>query len=194
MSSRVLEQAAPRAAPAIWTFITADVLAFALFFTLFMLERGHQVALFDRSSSQLDVSLGLLDTLFLVTSSWLVALGVAAARQGRRAALRRRLLLAMVLGAGFAVSKCIEYGAKIAAGITMLSNDFFMFYFALTGIHFLHFIVGFGVLAMLWFKAGQQDLAGPFLPWIESGGIYWHMVDLLWIVLFPMLYLSGATA
>ena len=72
-------------APAIWTFITADVLAFALFFTLFMLQRRNEVALFDRSSAQLDASLGMMNTLILVTSSRFVALGVHAARQGQRA-------------------------------------------------------------------------------------------------------------
>ncbi|PKO89840.1 MAG: cytochrome-c oxidase [Betaproteobacteria bacterium HGW-Betaproteobacteria-12] len=180
--------------PSIWAFITADVLAFALFFVLFMAERGRQVALFDQSSLQLDANLGLLNTLILITSSWLVALGVEAARHGNRLALRRWLLLAMLVGAGFAVTKFIEYSAKIGHGITMLSNDFFMFYFALTGIHFLHFLVGIGVLLMLWMQARDRELAGSFMVWLESGGIYWHMVDLLWIVLFPMLYLLGRSA
>jgi nitric oxide reductase NorE protein len=66
-----------------------------------------------------------------------------------------------------------------------------MFYYVLTGIHFLHFMVGMAVLAMLWFKAGWEAVDGPLLGWVESGGLYWHMVDLLWIVLFPMLYLLG---
>lgn len=188
------EQAARSKAPSIWTFITADVMAFALFFVLFMIERDRQVALFDQSSILLDANLGLLNTLILITSSWLVVLGVEAARHGQRVALRRYLLLAMLVGSGFAVTKVIEYGSKISHGITMLSNDFFMFYFALTGIHFVHFLLGLGILLMLWLQARYKDLDGPFMVWIESGGIYWHMVDLLWIVLFPMLYLLGVSA
>ena len=188
------EQALRGKLPSIWTFITADVLAFSLFFTLFMIERDRQVALFDQSSRLLDADLGLLNTLILITSSWLVALGVEAARHGQRHALRRYLLLAMLVGSGFAITKLIEYRAKITHGISMLTDDFFMFYFALTGIHFLHFAVGFGILLVLWWQAREQSLDGPFGGWIESGGIYWHMVDLLWIVLFPMLYLLGMAA
>ncbi|WP_374475683.1 cytochrome c oxidase subunit 3 [Zoogloea sp.] len=179
--------------PSIWTFILADVMAFALFFVLFMVERRHQVALFDESSRLLDANLGLLNTLILISSSWLVALGVEAARHGWRVGLRRYLMLAIVVGGAFAVTKAIEYSTKIGQGITMMSNDFFMFYFALTGIHFLHFMVGIGALCMLWFQAKEEDLEGPFMGWVESGGIYWHMVDLLWIVLFPMLYLLGVS-
>lgn len=159
-----------------------------------MIERGRQVALFDRSSRLLDADLGLLNTLILITSSWLVALGVEAARHGRRPALRRYLLLAMLVGGGFAVTKLLEYRAKITHGISMLTDDFFMFYFALTGIHFLHFVVGFGILLALWLQARDRALDGPFGGWIESGGIYWHMVDLLWIMLSPMLYLLGRAA
>ena len=181
-------------APAIWTFITADILTFTLFFALFMHERGRQVALFNAGAVKLDAGLGLLNTLFLITSGWLVALALSAARAGDRVVLRRRLLLALIVGSGFAVTKAIEYHHKIAQGITLVSNDFFMFYFALTGIHFLHFLVGVGVLLWLWINAANEQLDGPFLGTIESGGLYWHMVDLLWIVLFPLLYLLGVSA
>jgi nitric oxide reductase NorE protein len=106
--------------------------------------------------------------------------------------VRGRLALAVGVGSGFAVTKAFEYGAKISHGITLLSNEFFTFYFFLTGLHFFHFLVGMGVLAMLWFRAGREAPDGPLCGWIESGGIYWHMVDLLWIVLFPLLYLLRA--
>ena len=178
-------------APPILTFIVADMAAFGLFFVFFMIGRREQVALFDRSATLLNASLGMLNTLILVTSSWLVVIAVHAARRGDRARARAFLALALVVGAGFALTKVIEYGEKVSHGITLLSNDFFMFYFFLTGVHFLHFVIGMGVLAMLWVKAGQEPVDGPLLGWIESGGLYWHMVDLLWIVLFPMLYLLG---
>jgi len=177
--------------PAILTFIVADIAAFGLFFAFFMIGRGAQVALFDRSAALLNADVGMLNTLILVTSSWLVVLAVDGARRGDRRTVRTFLALAFVVGAGFAVTKVIEYGDKVSHGITLLTNDFFMFYFVLTGIHFLHFLIGMGVLAMLWFKAGQEAVDGPLFGWIESGGLYWHMVDLLWIVLFPMLYLLG---
>lgn len=165
--------------------------AFALFFAFFMIGRHEKVALFDRSAALLNPSVGAVNTLILVTSGWLVVLAVQGARRGDRRAVRRLLALAFVVGAGFAVTKAMEYGDKLSHGITLLSNDFFMFYYVLTGIHFLHYVVGMAVLAMLWFKAGREAVDGPLLGWVESGGLYWHMVDLLWIVLFPMLYLLG---
>ena len=165
--------------------------AFALFFAFFMIGRHEQAALFDRSAALLNPSVGAINTLILVTSGWLVVLAVQGARRGDRRAVRRLLALAFTVGAGFAVTKAMEYGEKLSHGVTLLSNDFFMFYYVLTGIHFLHFVVGMAVLAMLWFKAGREAVDGPLLGWVESGGLYWHMVDLLWIVLFPMLYLLG---
>jgi nitric oxide reductase NorE protein len=124
----------------------------------------------------------------------LVVTGVECARKRDRAGLLRFWAAAMMVGAGFAVTKCIEYADKFSHGVTMLTNDFFMFYFFLTGIHFLHFLVGMAALGFLWFKARAEPLEGPYLGWLESGGIYWHMVDLLWIMLFPLLYLLGRGA
>jgi nitric oxide reductase NorE protein len=176
----------------IWTFVTADVMAFGFFFLLFMLERSYDPGLFNQGAAQLSARLGLLNTLILITSGWFMALAVQAARAGNRGLVRSRLALAFGVGSGFAVTKAFEYGAKISHGITLLSNEFFTFYFFLTGLHFFHFLVGMGVLAMLWFRAGREAPDGLLCGWIESGGIYWHMVDLLWIVLFPLLYLLRA--
>lgn len=184
--------ASPSRAPGILTFILADVLVFGLLFVGFMVERLDQLALFNRSSADLDVRLGLLNTLILVTSGLFVVLAVQAARAGRAVATRNWLLASFVVGAGFGVNKLIEYSDKLAHGVSMLTNDFFMFYFVLTGVHFLHFLAGMVVLAVLWFKASREAVDGPLFGWIESGGLYWHMVDLLWIVIFPMLYLLGA--
>ena len=95
----------------------------------------------------------------------------------------------MLVGSGFAVSKIFEYTHKIQSGITLLTNDFFMYYYALTGLHFLHFVVGMVVLAVCWFKCRHEPMDDKYVIWIESSGCYWHMVDLLWIILFPMIYL-----
>ena len=177
----------------VWFFISADITMFAVLFLLFLVERYRTVALFEQSRLQLDPALGVLNTLILLSSSWLVALAVHSARHGKRAAVSRYLGLGMLVGAGFAVTKIYEYWHKIAAGITLLSNDFFMFYFALTGLHFLHFAIGMVVLAVCWSKSRGDTLDDNFVIWIESSGCYWHMVDLLWIVLFPLLYLLHAT-
>lgn len=178
-------------APGILTFIIADMAVFGALFVAFMIERSGQLALFNQSSAALDVNLGLLNTLILITSGLFVVLAVHAARQGRSSATRRWLLVSFLVGAGFGVNKLIEYSAKLAHGITMLSNDFFMFYFVLTGVHFLHFLIGMVVLAVLWVRAIREPVDGPLFGLIESGGLYWHMVDLLWIFIFPLLYLLG---
>lgn len=179
-------------APGILTFIVADVIIFGVLFVAFMIERSSQIALFDRSAAALNASFGLLNTLILVTSGLCVVLAVHAARLGQAAATRGWLLASFAVGIGFGVTKLLEYSDKVAHGITMLSNDFFMFYYVLTGVHFLHFLAGMVVLAVLWFRAAREAVDGPLFGWIESGALYWHMVDLLWIVIFPMLYLLGA--
>jgi nitric oxide reductase NorE protein len=175
--------------PGVWVFITADVCAFALFFLLFTIGRAGNPPLYEQSRQALNPAVGLLNTFILLTSSLFMVFAVTAARDGNRPRVTLNLSLAMLVGAGFAVSKLFEYSAKIHAGITMLSNEFFTYYFVLTGIHFLHFTVGMIVLWVCLAKAKSQDIDARYLVWIESSGCYWHMVDLLWIVLFPMLYL-----
>lgn len=175
--------------PGILIFILADMVVFCMLFAGFMTERMNQLALFDQSALTLDVHLGVLNTLILVTSGLCVVLAVHAAHTGRRGATRLWLMMSFLVGAGFGVTKLIEYSSKIGHGITMHTNDFYMFYYALTGAHFLHFIGGMIMLAVLWFMAGREPVNGRLFGVIESGALYWHMVDLLWIFIFPMLYL-----
>lgn len=173
----------------VWVFIFADMLAFGIFFTLFTIGRAQNPALYEASRQALDPVLGLLNTLILLTSGWLMALAVEAAKAGDRPRVTRYLALAMLVGACFAVTKIYEYSEKLKAGISMLSNEFFMYYFIFTGIHFLHFILGLAALVVCLVKSRSQALDAPYVVFIESCGSYWHMVDLLWIVLFPLLYL-----
>jgi nitric oxide reductase NorE protein len=176
----------------VWTFIFADMGAFAMFFLVFTVGRMASPALFEASRQHLDVTLGLLNTLILLTSSLFMVRSVEAARAGDRGATQRNLVVTILIGLGFAVTKIIEYRAKGAAGIGLTTNEFYTYYFAFTGIHFLHFIIGIGALSMMVVKARHDALDDKFRVWIESVGCYWHMVDLLWIMLFPMLYLLRA--
>lgn len=175
--------------PGVWVFIAADVFAFGLFFVLFTVGRVSNPELYEKSRQALDPVFGLLNTLILLTSSWCMVLAVEAAKKGMRAIVIRNLALALLVGSCFAASKIFEYTTKIQAGITMLTNEFFMYYFVFTGIHFLHFFIGMGVLAVCLAKTRSQPMDRQYLVFIESSGCYWHMVDLLWIVLFPLLYL-----
>jgi nitric oxide reductase NorE protein len=176
----------------IWVFIIADMGAFALFFLIFTAGRIASPDMFEKSRQHLDITLGLLNTLILLTSSLFMVRAVEAARAGVRAAVIRNLSLTMLIGSGFAVTKIIEYAAKAHAGIGLTTNEFYTYYFVFTGIHFLHFVIGIGALAMMLMKARRDVLDAKFQTWIESVGCYWHMVDLLWIMLFPMIYLQRA--
>lgn len=172
-------------------FILADIIVFGMLFMGFMSDRLAQLELFDSSAATLNVNLGMLNTLILMTSGLLVVLAVNAARHGNRAATRWWLGLSMLVGLGFGVTKLAEYSDKFDHGLSMMTNDFYMYYFVLTGAHFLHFLGGMVALVALWFLAGRNQVNGPYFRWIEAGALYWHMVDLLWIVIFPMLYLLG---
>lgn len=181
--------------PSIWMFVIVDSISFGIFFLVFMLERVGQNVLFAESALQLNPQLGLINTLILITSSWLVALAVAASRRGDGNLIRRRLVMAIVVASGFGIIKFFEYSAKISAGITPVSNDFFTFYFALTGIHLVHYAIGMVALIYLAFGANSQTASDQrYTAWLESGALFWHLVDLLWIFLFAMLYLLGATS
>jgi nitric oxide reductase NorE protein len=176
----------------VWAFIIADMGAFAMFFLVFTVGRMAAPELYEASRQHLDATLGLLNTIILLTSSFFMVRAVEAARAENRSALIRNLLLTILIGLGFAVTKAIEYKAKGAAGIGLTTNEFYTYYFAFTGIHFLHFAIGIGALLMMLAKARVDVLDAKFRLWIESVGCYWHMVDLLWIMLFPLLYLLKA--
>lgn len=178
--------------PGVWVFIVADMSAFALFFLLFTVGRVEAPAMYEASRRHLDAGLGLLNTLILLSSSLMMAKAVAAARRADRASVLRHLALTILIGSGFAITKLIEYSTKMEAGIGLTTNEFFTYYFAFTGIHFLHFVIGIGALTLTFAKGRADPLDGTFRIWIESVGCYWHMVDLLWIMLFPMLYLLRA--
>jgi nitric oxide reductase NorE protein len=173
----------------IWLFVIADMLMFSVFFCTFILYRQEQIELFSRGQAQLNQTFGMVNTLLLLTSSIFVVHGVRAARRD----MRRRTALcfgaAFILGAGFGVVKMVEYAEKFSVGVTPLTDMFFTFYFMLTGVHFLHVLLGLVVLAYLWNRARQTRTTADSVMIYESGATFWHMVDLLWIILFPLLYL-----
>lgn len=176
-------------APGIWTFIAADCAGFAIFFLVFMSERMKEPGLYDNSARHLDIRLGVVNTLILISSSWLVALAITAMEQGKLEQAKRLLVSGLAVGSFFALFKIAEYHAKVSAGITPTTNGFYAFYFILTGVHFLHYLIGLGVLIAMLLTLRRAKTASDGTRWLESGALYWHMVDLLWLFLFPMLYL-----
>lgn len=172
-----------------WLFVAGDLLVFAVFFVLIALGQRQSSDLFAQSRAQLDLWIGMLNTLLLLTASWFVATAVERHRQGQRQACTRCITLAMVCAAGFVANKALEWGSKLQHGITPATNEFFMDYFVFTGIHLLHVFVGIAVLALLR-GVSKKPVVGPQdLRTLESGATFWHLVDLLWIVLFALLYL-----
>jgi nitric oxide reductase NorE protein len=174
----------------IWVFIAGDLVLFSLLFFLFLQYRADQLSLFTQAQRHLNQALGLLNTLLMLSSSWLVASAVQAARRQQSRIASRCFAAAVGCGAGFIVVKYFEYSGEIRAGFTPNSNDFFMYYYVYTGIHLIHVVIGMGVLATMMLYTRSAGLATK-IQHLESGATFWHLVDLLWIVLFALLYMVG---
>jgi len=173
----------------IWVFIFGDMMVFSLFFLVFLYYRNLDIETFTAAQSLLNQNMGAANTILLLTSSWFVAMGLHFCRKGVTDAAAKLFGAAFACGVGFGTVKYFEWGEKIRAGHTLTSNDFFMYYYIFTGIHLLHVVIGMAVLIFLMQKARRGQCAAGDIQIYESGGAYWHMVDLLWIVLFPLLYL-----
>ena len=172
-----------------WVLILGDLSAFALLFCVFMYYRGTGAELYADSQLRLNRFYGAINVVLLLTSSWCVVEGIEAYRQRLPKRARRMLGAAMLLGAGFVLVKVLEYGEKVRDGIVATTSEFFMFYYVLTGIHLLHLLIGLGVLAWMRAKSRSHWNAQREIELVECGGLYWHMVDLLWVALFTLLYL-----
>jgi nitric oxide reductase NorE protein len=175
--------------PGIWVMIFGDMLMFSLMFAAFMYYRRADPVLFEESRTHLNQAFGLVNTFFMLTSSWFVAMAVQAARTHRERATVIYFRLGLACGAGFSIVKVAEYSQKIRAGIVINTNDFYMYYYVFTGVHFMHVLIGMGVLAFMANYASQGGFDAKKLSHFESGASFWHVVDLLWIALFALLYL-----
>ena len=174
---------------AIWFFILAELLAFAVFFSAYAFARRYNVEMFNLYQQTLDRQSGAINTLFLITGSWFVVLAVQAAHRDLGAKIvSSRLGWGILCGGGFLVVKVMEYAEKFSHDITLSTNTFYMFYISLTFFHFMHVMLGMVILIILWFHARKGVYHSGHTNGLESGAAYWHMVDLLWIILFPLVY------
>ncbi|MCP3442957.1 cytochrome c oxidase subunit 3 family protein [Bradyrhizobium sp. CCGUVB14] len=167
--------------PMIWVLIFSELAAFGLFLGALVVTRAIHPAVFAEGQAALDSSLAGLNTIVLVTSGWAAARATRSARAGEKRASRRWLLIAMALGGCFIAIKLAEYAGEIGRGIGLETSTFFTLYFLLTGFHLLHVGLGIVILAVVCRRA---ETVG-----VETGAAFWHMVDLVWIVMFPILYL-----
>lgn len=173
---------------AMWWFILAELTVFAMLLLSFAVAQALQPELFHNSRQLLDRSTGLALTLSLLTSGMLAAVALEQQRLGysRRAAWL--LIAAFSCACVYVQLKFSEYQHLAELGLNIEYNTFFTLYWIVTGFHFLHVLLGMLILAWLAMRCWQQAYASGCNPGAESGALYWHMVDLVWVLLFPLVY------
>lgn len=174
----------------IWLFLASEVMFFGSLFSAYALLRMGAEQWPDQSAV-LSVPLATLNTVILIASSATIVLALAALKADRFDAYRRYMGLTILGGAAFLVVKAFEYSDKFAQGLVPATDNFMALYFTLTGIHALHVIGGLVVNLYLWGPGARLWRTDParFTGRIEVAGLYWHFVDVVWIFLFPVLYL-----
>lgn len=186
-----------------WLFLLQEVLFFSPLFVGYGVFRALYHEAWNEASHMLDWKLGGLNTLILISSSFTMALAVRAAQTGNRKQLVNNLLITIACAFGFLVVKYFEYTHKIHMGLLPAgmftyqglehpkASLFFSLYFVMTGLHALHVIIGIGILIWILLRSKRGDFDAHYFTPVELTGLYWHFVDLVWIFLYPLLYLVG---
>ncbi len=200
-----LEQQREASTLGMWAFLVTEIMFFGGLFLGYSVYRFNYPAAFAEGSHHLDVTLGSINTAVLIGSSLTMALAVRGAQLGRRSTAIGSLLLTVLLGCVFLGIKAVEYGHKFeeqlvpgtSFGYSSTQVDpgqlelFFSFYFAMTGLHAFHMIIGIAILLVLVWKTWKGRFTPSYYAPLEMTGLYWHFVDIVWIFLFPLLYLIG---
>ncbi|OIQ76926.1 cytochrome c oxidase subunit 3 [mine drainage metagenome] len=173
---------------AIWIFIFAEILVFGVLFAAFSFARSAHLELFNTSQLTLNRTFGFANTVVLVTSSYFVVRATQSIRAGLSVVCGRWLTCALGAGGVFLALKLIEFHQDSAQGINLSTNLFYMFYLSLTFFHFMHVVMGMVILAVVTYKAFTGHYSANDHTGVETGGSYWHMVDLVWIILFSLVY------
>ena len=200
-----------------WLFLLTEIMFFGGMFFAYLLYRNWYYDAFFTASNQLSVPLGAANTAILITSGFFMALGVWAAEVRKQQLLVWTLILTTVFGCAFLGVKYVEYKEKwekhhipgnsfdvsefvnpaahgvnekpLPPDMAQKTQIFFFLYFAMTGMHALHMIIGIGMLVWLILRAQRGDFTAGYVAPIENFGLYWHFVDIVWLFLFPLLYL-----
>lgn len=169
-----------------WVFVLGDLLIFSVYFIVYLVYRAHEPNVFLAAQRHLSLVAGTVNTLVLLASSRFVAQAVRAVRDGDAGRAVRRVAWGGACGLVFAAIKAGEWFWMVSHGFTVTRDDFFMFYFTLTGVHLFHVLLG---LLILGIAARELRNPGPRRARVvEACAVYWHMVDLLWVILFALLY------
>lgn len=186
-----------------WIFLANEVMFFGGVLAAYLVSFVLYADSFEAASNHLSLPLGTFNTVVLLASSLTMALAVHAAQVGNRAQQVRQLTGTLVLGTVFLVVKAYEYNHKFHEGLVpgpwfsytgpgAAEHELFLsFYFALTGLHAAHMVIGIAILAVLIARARRGRFGPAYFTPVECSGLYWHFVDLVWIFLFPLLYLLG---
>ncbi len=198
-----LERQNEAATLGMWVFLVTEILFFGGLFVTYLVYRSSYPGAFSAASHEMVIWAGTLNTAVLITSSLTMALAVRAAQLGDRRSLIWLLLATMALGCVFLGVKAFEYrtefiehhvpgpGFQFEGPYLRQAQIFFSLYFVMTGLHALHMIIGLGIMAvMLWWSI-RGTITREYASPIEISGLYWHFVDIVWIFLFPLLYLIG---
>ena len=176
----------------VWVVVIGELFVFSLFFATFLYYRSLSPELFDTSRATLRQDIGAMNTMILLASSWFVAAAVQklGTTEKRQQALPY-LVCALTCGVAFVAVKIFEYAVAATDGLNVLTDSFYMFYFMLTGIHLMHLLIGWGLLAgtMMHIKNVLARNCALNEELIGFSSSFWHMVDIVWILLFPLLYL-----
>jgi cytochrome c oxidase subunit 3 len=186
-----------------WVFLVTEILFFGGLFLTYSVYRHWYPSAFAAASHELIVWAGTLNTVVLITSSLTMALAVNAAQGGQRRLLLMFLVVTMALGCVFLGVKAFEYyteyverhvpghGFQFEGAYASQAQIFFSLYFMMTGLHAVHMIIGLGIMAVMFWLSWRGTITAEYSSPIEISGLYWHFVDIVWIFLFPLLYLIG---
>jgi cytochrome c oxidase subunit 3 len=198
-----MEQQAEASTLGMWVFLVTEIMFFGGLFTAYLIYRWAYATGFQEASNHLDVIWGAVNTAVLICSSLTMALAVRAAQTGERRATVVLLILTMILGSVFLGVKVVEYTDKFTHHLVpgphfqfpdpwgAKAQLYFSLYFAMTGLHAIHMIIGLGIMTTITIMAAKGRFSPAYYNPVEITGLYWHFVDLVWIFLFPLLYLIG---
>ena len=182
-----------------WLFIFTELLLFGGLFVTYAVYRHAHPQAFHMAAQQLDVAIGTINTVILLISSMTIAMATTAIQKKDKRTTLILIVITLVLALVFLINKYFEWGAKIDHGIypgSPLLEElgrgdilFFGLYFFMTGLHALHIIIGMVLIIVIFVRVRKDKLSFDNFQLLENGGLYWHLVDLIWIFLFPLFYL-----
>lgn len=186
-----------------WVFLLTEILLFAGLFLFYAIYRSWNPDMFFDAHKQLDLTLGTINTIVLITSSLTMALAIRSMQLGHKSATLMNLWTTLLLAGVFLVIKYFEYSHKFHLGqlpgkyytFTGVEGTnphvFFSVYFVMTGLHGVHVLAGMSAIGWMIYRTSKNHFSAAYYTPIEMTGLYWHLVDLVWIFLFPLLYLVG---